>query len=316
MAESADRVREAERTLSADTRAIGQENKHGGRLEGSESGSDGEDRLEEKSSAETAEEASPSRGPDETGQPSYWDSLPRFHGKWADHEKRWPERQSLTEPDRSSDPPGTYRSKDGLTLKPEQHVETIAAIGRMRETEPAISADVRGMEQDNKYGGWLEGFEHRLKGDDRLKEKVAEKVRFQADREAGSIIREVPDAIRYTFCLRSDRYTRGYYDIKERLENCGYEMYESRNSWNGAEYKGINTRWITPDGQRFEMQFHTPESFHAKQHVTHRAYERIRNRLTSDAERAELKAFQREVCSWIKAPDDAQEIPDFKKKGF
>ena len=73
---------------------------------------------------------------------------------------------------------------------------------------------------------------------------------------------------------------------------------------------------MTPEGQRFEVQFHTPDSFHAKQHVTHAAYERIRDRLTSDAERAELKSFQREISSRIGIPDGAPDIPDYEKKGF
>ena len=93
-------------------------------------------------------------------------------------------------------------------------------------------------------------------------------------------------------------------------------MYQSRNSWDDAEYKGINTRWVTQGGQRFEVQFHTPESFNAKQYVTHDAYERIRNPLTSDAERGELEAFQREVSSYVQVPDRAADVPDFKKVGF
>jgi hypothetical protein len=105
-----------------------------------------------------------------------------------------------------------------------------------------------------------------------------------------------------TFCLRSETYTKGCNDIEARLENLGYEMCQSRNSWDDAEYKGINTRWVTEGGQRFEVQFHTPESFHAKQYVTHGAYERTRNPLTSDAERAGLEAFQREVSSRIQGP--------------
>ena len=48
-------------------------------------------------------------------------------------------------------------------------------------------------------------------------------------------------------------------------------MYYSKNYWTHPEYKGVNTRWATPDGQRFEVQFHTPDSFHAKHHVTHLA---------------------------------------------
>ena len=113
-----------------------------------------------------------------------------------------------------------------------------------------------------------------------------------------------------------ENYVRGYYDIKARLDGFGHEMYQSKNSWGATEYKGINTRWVTQEGQRFEVQFHTPESFHAKQNVTHRAYERLRNLLTSDAERGELESFQREVSSRIELPDAALDVPDFKKKGY
>ena len=71
-----------------------------------------------------------------------------------------------------------------------------------------------------------------------------------------------------------------------------------------------------PGGQRFEVQFHTPESFHAKQNITHGAYERMRNPLTSMRERMEFGAFQREVSSGIEVPDAAPDVPDYKKKGY
>ncbi len=93
-------------------------------------------------------------------------------------------------------------------------------------------------------------------------------------------------------------------------------MYYSKNWWTNPEYKGINTRWATPEGQRFEAQFHTPDSFHAKEYVTHLAYERIRDPTTSRAELRELHAFQREVPSWIQIPDGAADILDYKKEGF
>ncbi len=93
-------------------------------------------------------------------------------------------------------------------------------------------------------------------------------------------------------------------------------MYYCKNSWTDAEYKGINTRWVTPDGQRFEVQFHTQESFHAKHHVTHAAYERIRDPSASRSELRGLHAFQREVSSWIRLPVGAADIPDHQKEGF
>jgi hypothetical protein len=267
-------------------------------------------------SAETGDEASPARRLGGTETRSYWDEVPRFLSWSANHQDRPPTDQRPAV-DRSADPPGSYRSHGGFYLNPERHAEAVAVIGRVRETEPTISADVQRVEQENRQGGWLEGFKFRLKGDGRLKEKVAEGLAtIGPDARPEEILQQVPDAIRYTFCLRPETYTTGYYEIKERLESLGYEMYESRNSWNAAEYKGINTRWVTAEGQRFEVQVHTQESFHAKQYVTHDAYGRIRNPLTSDEERAELKAFQREVYSYIRVPDGAGDIPDFKKEGF
>jgi hypothetical protein len=64
------------------------------------------------------------------------------------------------------------------------------------------------------------------------------------------------------------------------------------------------------------LQFHTPESYHAKQEVTHKAYERARNPLTSRNELEELKAFQREVSSWIPVPKGATDIPAYRRRGF
>jgi hypothetical protein len=273
-------------------------------------------------SAEAAREASPGPRPDEGTQRSYRDEAPQLLKTEADQDRRSagerPADRSAGErqADRSADPPIPDRRGGDLQPTRGQDAEITAAIGRVRETEPTISSDMQGIERENRYGGWLEGFDRRLKDEDRLKEKIAERLEGEPDKTPTEILRAVPDAIRYTFCFRPETYTQGYYDIKERLESCGYQMYESRNSWDGAEYKGINTRCVTPEGQRFEVQFHTPESFYVKQYVTHGAYERIRNPLVSDEERAELKAFQRDAVSRIQIPDGATDIPDFKKKGF
>jgi hypothetical protein len=259
-------------------------------------------------SAETAEAAEaaeqgpePGQPPDMPAQRGYRDDVPRFLDMWVDHQRRWPTAQR----------PAADRPADA-----ERQAETADAIGQMRKTEPGLSADAQVFVQENDQGGWLAGFEHRLKGEDRLKEKIAEKLEAEPRMTASEALREVADAIRYTYCFQPENYTRGYYDIKERFEGRGYEMYYSKNWWTNPEYKGINTRWITQDGERFEVQFHTPDSFHAKHVVTHDAYERIRDPATSDEERGELKEFQRTVSSRIRVPDGAADIPDYRKEGF
>src|SRR5260370_41378287 len=146
----------------------------------------------------------------------------------ADHGKR-PSAERQPAAARSADPRESHRSDAGFSRSPQRQGEPAEVMGGVREAEPTISADVRTIERENKYGGWLEGFEFRLKGGDRLKEKVDEKLRVQPDREAAEIVREIPDAIRYTFCLRPETYTAGYYDIKQRLEECAYELYDCTN---------------------------------------------------------------------------------------
>jgi hypothetical protein len=254
-------------------------------------------------SAETSAEASPGQRPDAGDQRSYWQEVPRFGDMWAKHERSRSE--------------GPSAAADDSGERAELPEATAEAVGRIREAEPRLSADTRAIEQENEHGGWLAGFERRLKGDDRLSEKIAEVLEVEPTLTAAGALREIPDAIRYTYCFEPDKYTKGYYDIKERYESRGHEMYYSQNYWTDPEYKGINTRWVTPEGQRFEVQFHTPESFHAKHYVTHLAYERIRNlATTSDEEREELKAFQQEVSSWVPVPDGAANIPNYRKEGF
>jgi hypothetical protein len=249
-----------------------------------------------------------------SGSGRYWDEVPRFQRLWADHQGRWPkDRQPAATVDESTESPGSYRSKGGFDLSQERHAETIDAISRARKAEASISADMQTAERENTSGGRLKGFDHRLKGDDRLKEKVAEQLKAEPEKTSGEALGKIPDAIRYTFCFQPENYVRGYYDISARLESYGHEMYLSNNSWSDREYKGINTRWATQEGQRFEVQFHTRESFHAKQYITHESYERIRNPMTSRGELRELHAFQRAVSTQIEIPDGAAGISDYKK---
>jgi hypothetical protein len=264
-------------------------------------------------STDAAGESQHGKQADRAGQRAYRGEVPRFTDMWADHERRWAETRRHA-PDLKT----AHHQDDSPRPSPERQAETAEAIGRVREAEPRLSADAQVIEQDNKdtYGGWLEGFGNRIKGEDRLEGKAVERLQGEPDKSSAEILHKISDAIRYTFCFQPENYTRGYYDIRERFESRGHEMCYSKNYWTHLEYKGVNTRWVTPEGQRFEVQFHTPDSFHAKHQVTHLAYERIRDPMTKRAELRELHAFQREVSSWIQVPDGAAGIPDYKKEGF
>jgi hypothetical protein len=241
--------------------------------------------------------------------------VPRFLRAWADHVRRWPAERIAIAIDRSHDPEGSWRGDGNHYLSPDQHSQATDVIATVQQKEKIVTRDVTEIGRENTCGGWLEGLKFARKGEERLKEKIADSLRIAPAKAPGEVVRDVPDAIRYSFCFESGNYTEGYSDIKERLQERGYRMIYSKSHWrDDPEYKGINTRWVTAEGQRFEVQFHTPESYHAKQEVTHKAYERIRNRLTGRDERRELEAFQREVCAWITAPGEVAGIQDYEER--
>jgi hypothetical protein len=260
-------------------------------------------------------EADPDRKADAVKQ-SYWSEVPRFLRAWADHLRRWPAERFASVVDRSRDPERSWRGDGNQYLDPERHAETNDEIAGLHQAEKKLTEHMGEAERENGCGGWLEGLEHRLKGDDRLKEKIATELSITPAMKPEDAISRINDAIRYTFCFEPANYSGGYWDVKQRLEAREYRMVYSKNHWrDDPEYKGINTRWVTLEGQRFEVQFHTAESYHAKQEITHGSYERLRNPLTEDDERGELEAFQREVNHWVTIPEGVRDVPDHGTKG-
>jgi hypothetical protein len=182
---------------------------------------------------------------------------------------------------------------------------------RVRETEETIITPALRRIESEDPTRHLAGFDNRLKGKERLIEKVITGID-----ERGHTVEEafgmVKDAVRYTFCYPDSAYTEGVYADCARLENEGFECVDRQNSWSGEQYKGINSRWRVPAiGQLFEVQFHTQASLEAKE-TTHPAYEKLRVGVPTPAEQRELENFQKRVTASIPVPPGATGIPDYR----
>lgn len=238
-----------------------------------------------------------------------WDeAVPALRKAWENHEKKWtyPERAG---PAVHPESPGAWRGDGGRYLAPDAHAEVTRGCARIREVgETVIAPAMRRIEAEDP-GRHLAGFDYRLKSEERLKEKVARTLEEQPGLTTERALSGIPDAVRFTFCYTHEQYSAGVRADLDRLTARGFELAKPlKNSWPSDQYKGINTQWREPaTGQLFEVQFHTLASFEAKQ-LTHRAYERIRNPQTSDAELDELEDFQRQACAKIPIPPRATEI--------
>jgi hypothetical protein len=232
---------------------------------------------------------------------------------WTEYERRWPpeERPPV---DKSANPPGSWRGEGNRFLDRAVNGRVEAHCDRIVEREQEkISPALRAAESQDP-DRHLIGFEHRLKGRDRIKEKVWDGIQL-LKRSPEEAVSHVRDVIRYTFQYKEARYTQGILADITRLKDQGFELDKLKNSWSDEQYKGINSQWIEPDtGQRFEVQFHTRISFEAKQ-LTHGAYERLRSQQADKLEELVLEAFQKKVTAEVPVPPGADGIPDYPERG-
>jgi hypothetical protein len=233
------------------------------------------------------------------------------------------------------DGPGTFDPADkavvtevggwewkGLVLTPEDNAVADSAIEVCRAAEGRDSNDeygeqgltpqMRGVEQELAYGELVPDTErYAVKGEDRFKEKLAKKIALEPDKSTAELAAEIHDGIRYTFTFPAEKYTEGVYDAEGRLRQRGYDLRQRKPSWGDGGYKGVNSRWSDPgNGVLFEVQFHTPQSWEAKQ-KTHDAYAMIENPDSSDADKAAARRYQQEVSAAVPVPEGADEIPPY-----
>jgi hypothetical protein len=170
----------------------------------------------------------------------------------------------------------------------EQAVDDSAA-GDRAAGDRAADASAAG---DRAAGDWASGDAARREA--RLMARVAEDARVKG-RKPDEAVAAIGDIVRYTFEYPADTYTESVHAHIERLWCEGHVEVAFRNCWAAPTWKGISTSWQEAEtGQLFEIQFHTPESLAARE-ATYPAYQRLRDPVTTDAERAAIMAWLREA---------------------
>lgn len=161
--------------------------------------------------------------------------------------------------------------------------------------EPVITQQMQDLAAAN--GGQMIGLDFRLKTEESLERKIADKARdeFGGDYEAAAA--DIGDSVRYTMELNPNNYGNGVRSTIDSLNEQGYQT-RVKNYWQeGNIYKGVNATITSPDGQKFELQFHTRDSFNLKETFNHKLYEEHRLSTTSAARKFELE--QQMANNWL-----------------
>jgi hypothetical protein len=244
------------------------------------------------------------------------------------------ESDSHPDPDLHADdeartyPDGSWEWKEAK-LSPERSLIADQAIGRCHDTEGrdvngnygdrGLTPAMRRAEAQLEHGHLVEDTEKfALKDPDRFKEKFAKLIAADPDVEPAELVYRIRDGVRYTFIYEDAHYSSGVTDVCETITAAGYELYECKNVWvdEAKVYQGVNSTWREPGHDiLFEVQVHTPASWHAKQE-SHPLYEVIESLSSTREQRAEAARRQMEIFSKVPIPPDVTDIPSYRKEGW
>jgi len=171
-----------------------------------------------------------------------------------------------------------------------------------------VTKELKGIVKEADNGGTLEGLDFRVKSDASMRRKIVSdaKEKMIPPEEAASQIR---DALRYTAILPPDG--RKFHDAVnsqlEKLKAAGYTVTKLKNTWQSDGYKGINSAMTTKDGYEFELQFHTPQSFAAKERA-HKIYDDARRVPAGSKESLAYQEQMKKIFDAVPIPEGAATI--------
>lgn len=186
--------------------------------------------------------------------------------------------------------------------------------------EPAITKDI--CEIADSIGARMFGLGFRLKkasdssdGGCRIDEKIQDDMKDGLTYEQATD--KLSDLVRYTQACTPGNLVSNFKKTVAELERKGYKPVKIKNSWKSFNienaYRGINCVFESPTGTKFELQFHTPESFATKE-VNHGEYEEQRSPNTKKERKDELGRIMYNRAKKMQVPKDIEQIENYPKK--
>lgn len=175
------------------------------------------------------------------------------------------------------------------------------------ENEPKITSSVKKLAETS--GMETKGLENRIKSKDSYLRKV--RSNYKADGNEY----EIKDILRYTLVSETENHVKKVKQAIDIYANQGYNTIKVKNYWidENNPYNGINTIVQASNGQRFELQYHTNESFEIKNGKMHELYEKQRLiEDTNNIKYIELQDKMFELSESMKMPKNIEVISNEK----
>jgi len=184
---------------------------------------------------------------------------------------------------------------ENLTAKIQARRLAEILIAQAKENEPPITAGLQNIAA--KVSAAIIGLENKFKTEQSITRKLIDLTEADSA-EISRTAEKFNDALRYTFVLPFEIYIKSFRQTIGELQKAGCRIPENKiwNAWENIAtkfdrgYRGINITIISSQGQKFELQFHTAESFEFKSE-NHRLYKESKNRKTSPDRKREIGRY-------------------------
>ena len=178
--------------------------------------------------------------------------------------------------------------------------------------EPEITKDLKGIK-----GIEFHGLEYRRKTKNSAVGKInRERIEneYKQDWSDRKIMKQMYDLVRYTQVVNKDTFVEQAQKTIDTLKKKGYKVVQLKNFWlpevndNGKNpYRGINMKWISPKGQKFEFQFNTNNNIEVKNKM-HKLYEQGRNLDDGDPKKEELNKQSLGLTKYFDNPKGIEKL--------
>jgi len=180
-------------------------------------------------------------------------------------------------------------------------------IGNAEKAEKSVTPMLEQLAE--KHGFEPIGLKYKLKTTKSLQDKLSRDM-IEEGKPLEQVKNNVSDVLRYTASFPPERLAQGTDGVLKDLQQQGYQIAKLKNTWpdDKISYKGINVQLVTPDGQKMELQFHTPDSFWLKDDGTHDLYEEMRRPDISQQRKKQLDNIQLEMAKLLEKPPGIEKI--------
>ena len=254
-----------------------------------------------------------------------------FENKSSERGQKSPEiKQSVSKgsvsPEKAKNPsvkkwryPAVDFSKKGAEEKfiEETYPRVKKVLSKAYFEEPDITNDLKSIK-----GIKFHGLDHRRKSKSSAVGKINRERIENPDKQDVSdrtIMSKMYDLVRYTQVVDKDNFVEQAQKTIDTLKKKGYKVVQLKNFWlpevnKGGAYRGINMKWMSPKGQKFEYQFNTENNIEIKDVKMHKLYEERRNLdPNKESDRAKIEKLDKEMAEVAKGFDNPKGIEKLKK---